>query len=329
MIMGLILFGNANPQPLFKVRRLLSPSELGTSGVKRSIKQHKNVLQNSLLRLLKVNNRHSLVALVCLKIMNAKSGDVIDGVAGILAPTEINEIKNNFVESMGVIWCQQLIPGIKPHEYMFIETTSKKFSFKVYRGSEVFLVSTKTLGKYNKNLNPDAIMREIDGNTDLYRKWGNEVPYHVLECIQDSTPIVGAIKAIMKYYPSAVKVSANDLSNVIRQLTSNNAILENPSQSIIDLVMSDTSTAKQYEQTEEITATMINSIFSKILISKSEEDPRYNELYDDAMQNNIKLLKFDLKSDGTITYSLHDSKNSKGTASLREKSGERLILTVA
>lgn len=300
---------------------MLRPSELGITGVKRTIKQHKSILTNSLVRMLNIRSRHAVLAQVCLMILNAKNGEKLNIKDYKLTISERNEIVNYFGEAMGPIWCQELIPGIKTHDWTVIENNSKHYDFKVYRGQEVFLISNKTRGKYTNTLKPDAIVRAIRDNEDLYRIWGNEDVFGVFEVLDDSSVIQGPIKAIARYYPNAVRVSQNDFWNVIRQLTKNDVVLNDVPESIMKLISEDSTASVLYETTEQVTGTMINFLFEKILVQKSQDDPLYNKLYVDANQGNIKILKFNFDLAGNISYNLEEPNESGGVAVLRSKQG--------
>jgi hypothetical protein len=312
---------------------MLRPSELNLTGIRRSIKQHASVLANNLYRLYKLRSRHAEVAEICLKIMNCANGDRIDMPAfeQRLSITEINEIRRNFGECMTPIWAMRgMIPGVKAHDDCFFESNNRFWDIKVYQGQEVTLVSNKALSKYSNLMT--SVVREINVNTDYYFKWNNKVPYRVLETLEDSTALAGPIKAIMRFYPSVVKASQNDLNNVMRQLTQSNAILENVPESIMQLIDDNDVARQKYEEKEEVTATMINFIFEKILIQQSVNDPLYNELFIDANNRNVHVLKFDFDSSGKVSYKLQAPKNTT-SAVFRSKNDvgrcvDRMALTI-
>eukprot|EP00697_Spironema_sp_BW2_P003405 gnl/Spiro4/14549_TR7846_c0_g1_i1.p1 gnl/Spiro4/14549_TR7846_c0_g1~~gnl/Spiro4/14549_TR7846_c0_g1_i1.p1 ORF type:complete len:244 (-),score=41.36 gnl/Spiro4/14549_TR7846_c0_g1_i1:622-1353(-) len=231
---------------------------------------------------------------------------------------------------MGPIWCheQGLIPGIKSHDYTFFETSSSMYDFKVYRGDDPFLISNKRKVGVSNTLKPSDVIRLINIDQDLSRKWRSSKQYKVMRVLDESSVVSGPIKAIAKYYPDLVQVSSDDYQAIIRQLTRNEVILEGVPESIMTLVQNDAKAADMYEETQQVTGTMINFIFEKFLIDISKNDSLYDEMYVDATNNNVLILKFDLDKKGNMYFNIEDPKENDRAASFRSKQGiERRDMT--
>lgn len=307
---------------------MLKPSELGVTGVRRTIYQHKIVVVGALIRLLNVRGPQSRIAKVCLEIMNTPNGGTVN-VDG-LSLSDLREIKNYFSEVMGPIWCheQHLIPGIKSHDYTLFENTSRMYDFKVYRGDTPILISNKRHVGVTNTLKPSELMRLIDMNPDLSRKWRNSTQYNVMRILDENSVVSGPIKVIAKLYPHLLKIGAAEYQGVIRQLTRNEVILDDVPDSFLQLIEADATAAALYEETEQVTGTMINFIFEKILIEQSKNDPMFTEMYIEATQNNIMVMKFELDLSGRMYFSIEDPSQTNGTVALRSKQGiERRDMT--
>lgn len=301
---------------------MLKPHELGITGVKRTIIQHKYVLYNSIKRLSGVNGPQSKVARVCLEIMEAPNGAIIDSVK-TLSNYELSEIKNYFSEAMGPIWCfeQGLLPGIKAHDYTHFEPISRMYDFKVYRGTEPILVSNKRKVGVSNTLKPSDVIRLIDTNQDLYRRWASTDQYQVIRILDESSVVSGPIKAIARVYPRLLNIPSNDYHTVIRQLTRNEVIIDDVPDSIMSLIENDAKAANMYEEIQQVTGTMINFIFEKILIEQSKNDPNYTKLYVEATDGNVLFMRFDLDKHGNMYFAIEDPKQSTNQAVFRSKQG--------
>lgn len=308
---------------------MLKPSELGVAGVKRPISQHKQIVTNFLVRLLRIKGPQQRVAEVCLQIMEAPNGGIID--VEKLSLSDFREIKNYFAEVMGPIWCheQGLIPGVKSHDHTFFEPSSNQlYDFKVYRGEDPVLISNKRKHGVANTLKPSDLIRLIERNPDLARKWRSSQPYHAIRILDENSVVSGPIKVMSRVYPYTLGISEQDYHQVIRQLTRNEVILDNVPDSIMDLINNDSLASSQFETTQQVTGTMVNFIFEKILIDMSKNDPLYNELFVDATDGNILILKFDLDRKGNMYFDIEDPKNSDRSAIFRSKQGiERRDLT--
>lgn len=301
---------------------MLKPSELGITGVRRTISQHKFVLFNSILRMANINGPQAKVARVCLQIMEAPNGSIISDVQS-LSSHEIAEIKNYFSEAMGPIWCleQGLLPGIKAHDYTHFETTSRLYDFKVYRGDEPILISNKRKVGVSNTLKPSDVVRLVNVNQDLYRRWHSTDQYRVIRILDENSVVSGPIKAVSRVYPRLLNISGSDYQTVIRQLTRNEVILDQVPESFMELIQSDVTASNMYEETQQVTGTMINFIFEKILINQSKNDPEYNKLYVEATDGNVLFMRFDLDKRGNMYFAIEDPKQTSNQAAFRSKQG--------
>jgi hypothetical protein len=308
---------------------LLKPSELGVTGVKRPISQHKLIVANSLLRLLRIRGPQARVAEVCLSIMESPNGSIID--VSRLTGTDFTEIKNYFAEVMGPIWCheQGLLPGIKSHDHTYFEPSQNQlYDFKVYKNDEPFLISNKRKIGVTNTIKPSDLIRLVDRNADLARKWRSSQPYHAMRILDDSSVVSGPIKVMSRVYPYRLPIPEQDYHNVIRQLTRNDIELNDVPNSIMSLIDQDATAAAMYENTQVVTGTMINFIFEKILIDISKNDPQYNDMYVEATNGNIYILKFDLDTKGNMYFNIEDPATNDKMAVFRSKQGiERRDMT--
>lgn len=301
---------------------MLRPSELGITGVKRTISQHKTILFRAINRMAGINGPQARVARVCQQIMISPNGSIIEGVE-TLTGGELSEIRNYFSEAMGPIWCYEegLIPGVKSHDHTHFENTSRLYDFKVYRGDEAILISNKRKTGVSNTLKPGDVVRLVDMNQDLYRRWHTSPQYRVIRILDENSVVSGPIKAVARVYPHLLKISASDYNTIIRQLTRNEVIIDDVPDSIIQLVQSDPKAADMYEETQQVTGTMVNFIFEKILIEQSKKDPEYNNLYVEATDGNVLFLRFDLDRRGNMYFAIEDQKQSSNQATFRSKQG--------
>jgi hypothetical protein len=281
------------------------------------------------MRLLRIRGPQSRVAEVCLAIMAAPNGAIID--VENLTLSDFAEIKNYFAEVMGPIWCheQGLLPGIKSHDQTYFNPGSNRmYDFKVYRGDEPILISNKRKIGVANTLKPGDVVRLIDTNQDLSRKWRTTDTFHAVRILDESSVVAGPIKVLSRVYPYRLRIPEQDYHQVIRQLTRNDIIVENVPDSIMDLIKDDETANEMLENLEKVTGTMINFIFEKELIQISKEDPSYNQLYVEATEGNVMILKFDLDSKGNMYFDIEDPRASERPASLRSKQGiERRDMT--
>lgn len=302
---------------------MLKPSQMGVVGTKNTISLHKKKVITKLTAMSKTKTRQKNVADVCLNIMNAANGSVVD--ISKLNTAEISDIKNFFAEVMGPIWCQEnrLISGLKPSDHTYFSTsdTEALYDFKVYRGKEEILVSNKQKKGGTNTLKPGDVVRLVRTNKSLSDKWAKTKYFKVFEILNTKNVVSGPISAIAKHYPKLVKVTQSEYTGVINQLNQNDVILKNVPKSIMSLIKSDPTAAKKYEDTEEVSGTMINFIFEKLLVQQSENDSNYHDLFVDVTEGNVLFLKFDLSSKGKLSFSIDNPRTAQKKAKLRSKQG--------
>lgn len=302
---------------------MLKPSQMGVTGTKSTIALHKRKVITKLNSLAKTKGRQKNVAEVCLKIMETPSGGQVD--ISKLNSAEISDIKNYFAEVMGPIWASErgLIPGLKSSDstYFSSSDTERLYDFKVYKGKEEILVSNKQKTGGTNTLKPGDVVRLVNENRYLADKWQNTKYYKVFDILDKNNVISGPIRAIAKHYPKLVKVTPGEYLEVINQLNQNDVILKKVPKSIMNLIQSDPTAAAKYKETEEVSGTMINFIFEKLLVQQSEADSNYHELFVDVTEGNVMFLKFDLSNKGKITFLIENPRQSAKKAKLRSKQG--------
>lgn len=302
---------------------MLKPSQMGVVGVKQTIAIHKKKVLAKLTAITKTKGRQKNVAEVCLSIMEKGNGGIVD--VSKLNIAELSDIKNYFAEVMGPIWSQEgkLIPGLKASDYTYFSPsdTERLYDFKVFKGKEEILVSNKQKTGGTNTLKPGDVVRLVRSDKFLSDKWSNTKYYKVFEILDTSNVVSGPIKAIAKHYPKLVNVKAGEYNNIINQLTQNDVVLKDVPKSILNLIQSDVTAAKKYEETEKVTGTMINFIFEKLLIQQSESDSNYHDLFVDVTEGNILFLKFDLNKKGKVTFLIDNPRQSTKKAKLRSKQG--------
>ena len=105
------------------------------------------------------------------------------------------------------------------------------------------------------------------------------------------------------------------------QLTRNEVILDNVPESIMELIGEDPTAANMYEEIQQVTGTMINFIFEKILIEHSKNDLNFNKLFEDATDGNILFLRFDIDRRGIIQFNIEKPKDNNNQVVFRSKQG--------
>lgn len=302
---------------------MLKPSQMGVVGSKNPISTHKKKVIAKLSTFTKTKGRQKTVAEVCLKIMETPSGGKVD--VSKLNNDEMGEIKNYFAEVMGPIWCAErgLIPGLKmsDHTYFSSSDTERLYDFKVYKSNQEILVSNKQKTGGTNTLKPGDVVHLVDQDTALSNKWKKTKYYNIFDTLDKNNVVSGPIRVIAKHYPKLVPISTEEYNSIIAQLTQNDVILKKVPKSFMDLVKGDPTAAAKYKETKQVSGTMINFLFEKLLVKQSEADPMYHELFVDVTDGNVLFLKFDLSSKGVVSFLIENPKQSKKRAKLRSKQG--------
>ncbi len=307
----------------FKDYYMLKPSEMGVTGIKRTISLHKKMVQSKLKQLSKIKGRPKKVADVCLKIMEVSSGGVVD-IKG-LEPFDLSEIKNFFAEVMGPIWSAEmgLISGLKMSDNTFFSKSDSEalYDFKVFRRNEEILVSNKQKSGGTNTLKPADVVRLINLNPSLSKKWRNTIQYKVFDILNTKNAIAGPISAVAKCYPRMVKMNQGDYNTIISQMNVNDILIKDPPKNLMNLIKADPTTFQRYKATNVVSGTMVNFLFERLLVRESERDATYNDLFIDATEDNILFLKFDLSNKGVVSFLISNPRESKKKAKLRSKQG--------
>lgn len=300
---------------------MLKPSEMGVTGVKTSIGTHKKKVITKLNAMAKIKTQKN-VAEACLAIMDAPSGSIID--ISKLKAIEISAIKNYFAEVMGPIWASRgLIPGLKPTDHTFFSSsdTERLYDFKVFKGKDEILVSNKQKTGGTNTLKPGDVITLVDKSPSLALKWKSTKYYKIFQILDSSNVVSGPIKAIAKHYPKATALTSDDYTAIISQLTQNEVIVKKPPKALLDMIAADPTAAAKYKQTKQVSGTMVNFLFEKILIKQSELDSKYHDLFVDVTEGNVLFLKFDLSNKGKVTYLIENPRLAEKKAKLRSKQG--------
>jgi len=297
---------------------MLKPTELGLAGQERSIRQHLDLLKRKVQSLSNKN-----LSRTCLELLEANPGDKVN-VNG-LRQTEINEIKNYFAESAGPVWVAKnsLISGIKYTDKTFFSKseTERLYDFKLITPREIILVSNKQATGGTNTLKAGDVITLVNKDPILKKKWGNTKYYKVFDILDKNNVISGPITAVRDVYSSKVQVPKTSLTAVINQMDKNDVIIKNPSSELMRLINSDPATKQRLTETGQVSGTMVNFLFEKILIQQSVQDTKYHELFVDVTAGNVSFFKFTLDMNGKVYYEVSDPKKATKKAKLRSKQG--------
>lgn len=304
---------------------MLKPSEIAITDRKVSIRQHRETVKESLIKLSKNKSNRNLVS-VCMQIMDTPSGGTIDISLLKNNKNHLNDIKNFFAEVMGPIWCQKygLIQGLTENSQTFFSSSDNErlYDFKVYKNNEEILISNKQKKGGTNTLKPGDVIKLVDASPELTKKWSNTKYYEVFKILDDNLVVSGPISAVAKCYPKFFNISQQDYKTVIDQLTKNDVVLDKLPDSIRTLIVSEETAHKNFlSKGGKATGTIINFLFEKVLIAISESDPKYHELFVDVTEGNILFLKFDINNRGILYFNIEDPKKSEKKAKLRSKQG--------
>lgn len=296
---------------------------MGVTGRITSISDHKKRVITKLQSYLRDKGRKAIVAEACLALMNTPSGGSIN--VDNLNATEMGYIKNYFAEVMGPIWSQEykLIPGLRASDRTFFSTsdTETLYDFKVFRNSEEILVSNKQKKGGTNTLKPGDVIRLVNDNQALRRKWRNTKYYTVFEILKNANVVSGPIRAVSECYPKELAITKADYTKIINQLTQNDVVLKDVPESIMRMVRNDEAAFAHYKKKRAVTGTMINFLFEKVLINISAKDENYHNLFVDVTNGNVLFLKFDLSNRGKVYFGIERPQDSPKKAKLRSKQG--------
>lgn len=301
---------------------MLKPSQMGVTGIKNSIASHKRKVVAKLTSMAKSRGNQKNVAQVCLEIVDAPNGSIVD--VSKLSAADFSDIKNYFAEVMGPIWASRgLISGVKSTDYTFFSPsdTERLYDFKVFRGKEEILVSNKQKKGGTNTLKPGDVISLVNKSNTLSEKWKTTKYYKVFDILDKSNVVSGPIKAIAKHYPKLVGLTNEEYDIVINQLTQNDVTLKKVPKVIMEMILADPTAAEKYKQTKQVSGTMINFLFEKLLIKQSESDSKYHDLFVDVTEGNVLFLKFDLSNKGKISYLIENPRTAEKKAKLRSKQG--------
>lgn len=299
---------------------MFKPSELKVTGKQRPIPEHEQLVVKAL-----KSHRSKLAASVCLDILESTSGDLLN-IKG-LKSTDINDIKNYFAEVAApiLILKQKMLPIDKLTKVFFSDSdTERLYDFKLFHRSEEILISNKQLKGGTNTLKPGDVVRLVDEDEYLKKKWQKTKYYKVFKILDESNVISGPIKAVMEEYPNLLRVKRNEYAPLVEKMSEQNETNIPPKDvpaSIMDLVKSDTVAFNHYKEKGYAAGTMLNFLFEKVLVEESKKDFKYNELFVEATSGNVLFFKFDISNKGIVQYKIEDPKTAAKKAILRSKQG--------
>jgi hypothetical protein len=238
---------------------MLKPSELGLDGEYRTVIDHKKILVDKISKL-----QNKKLARVLVKIMESKSGDVID--IADLNQTQINEIKNYYAESVApVLLFPDSTTARKVKCYFSSSQTEGLYDFKIEWQSKEYLFSNKQLKGGTNTLKAGDVVKLVEDDEILKNKWCNTKEFKVFKILNESNVISGPIKAVRDLYSTTIPtVSKADMTKVINQMTKNDVIIQGTPRSIMNLIRKDEAAYEHYNKKGVVSGTMINYIFEKI-----------------------------------------------------------------
>jgi hypothetical protein len=305
----------------------LKPSELKVTGKYRSIKEHEDLVRANLKRL-----KNKLLGAVCNDILDSSPGDILN--IGALSKNEISDIKNYFAEVAGPVLMlkNKMYRGISTSSKCFFSDsdTERLFDFKlVIAGNEV-LISNKQLSGGTNTLKPGDVVRLVDEDRELTKKWKNSLQYKVCKTLDESNVISGPMRAVKDHYPRKLKITSTEYDALLNKMTSNEVMFapkEVPG-SIMALIAADPVAYEHYKKNGGAMGSMINFLFEKQLVTITKEDSTYHDLFVDITIGNVSFFKFDLspksganRAVGVIDFQIADPRQSHKKAVFRSKQG--------
>lgn len=299
---------------------MFKPSELKVTGKQRPIPEHEQLVIKAL-----KSHRNKLAASVCMDILESASGDLLN-IKG-LKSTDINDIKNYFAEVAApiLILKQKMLPIDKLTKVFFSDSdTERLYDFKLFHRSEEILISNKQLKGGTNTLKPGDVVRLVDEDEYLKKKWQKTKYYKVFKILDESNVISGPIRAVMEEYPNLLRVKQNEYKPLVEKMSEQNETNIPPKEvpaSIMQLIKDDAVAFNHYKEKGYAAGTMINFLFEKVLVEESKKDFKYNELFVEATSGNVLFFKFDISNKGIVQYKIEDPKTAAKKAILRSKQG--------
>lgn len=299
---------------------MFKPSELKVTGKQRTIPEHEQLVIKNL-----KSHRNKLAAGVCMDILESESGDSLN-ING-LKSTDINDIKNYFAEVAApiLILKQKMLQIDKMTKVFFSDSdTERLYDFKLFHRNEEILISNKQLKGGTNTLKPGDVVRLVDDDEYLKKKWQKTKYYKVFKILDESNVISGPIRAVMEEYPNLLRVKRNEYAPLVEKMSEQNETNIPPKEvpaSIMDLVKGDPVAFNHYKEKGYAAGTMLNFLFEKVLVEESKKDSKYNELFVEATSGNVLFFKFDISNRGILQYKIEDPKTAAKKAILRSKQG--------
>lgn len=305
----------------------LKPSELKVTGKYRSITEHEALVRKNLKGL-----KNKLLGSVCTDILDAKPGSNLN--IGLLSKAEISDIKNYFAEVAGPILMlkNKMYKGISPSSKCFFSDsdTERLFDFKLVISGQEVLISNKQLSGGTNTLKPGDVIRLIDGDKELTKKWKNTDYYKVFSILDESNVISGPMRVMSEVYPRKLKITRPEYHSMLSKMTTNE-VMFSPKEvpgSIMELISKDPVALAHYKKNGGAMGSMLNFLFEKQLVEISRNDTTYHDVFVDVTIGNVSFFKFDLspksganRAIGVVDFEIADPRLSSRKAVLRSKQG--------
>ena len=188
---------------------MLKPSEMGVTNKNRKIYEHEALVRKKLTFYSKGQGIKSVVANICLQIIDTPSGGQVD-ITGLKHPY-FGDINNYFAEVMGPIWSSRgLIPGINKNSICFFSSsdTEALYDFIVYKNEKnPILVSNKQKSSSTNTVKPAQILNLLQDSQPLLKKWRDTKYYQIFKLLDENNIVSGPINVITKVYFKELKKS--------------------------------------------------------------------------------------------------------------------------
>lgn len=298
----------------------LKPSDFGITGKYHQLSQYENQIKS---KLSKLNDK--LVGNICLNILESNPGEKLNIVG--LKPADINEIKNYFAEVAGPILIKKngMLTGVSASSKVFYSDsdTERLYDFKLMIGQKENLISNKQLKGGTNTLKPGDVVRLVDADPELVKKWKKTKYYRVFKILDENNVVSGPMKAISEEYANKHKITKQEYTKILAKMDKNEVLItpKDVPASFMKLIKEDKIAYDHYNKNGGATGTMLNFLFEKSLVDESKNDSKYNDLFVDVTSGNVLFFKFDINPKGILQYEISDPKKAVKKAILRSKQG--------
>ena len=231
----------------------------------------------------------------------------------------LNDINKDFGEVLGPVaaFASQLLKTkritLPSNMQIYVPERPNEplMDYGIYVGDKQYVISAKS-GTTTNVVKPADILMLIGKNPDKVRKWQNKPEYKLLKMLADNSILVGPIKAIAAISPELISQAAADkVTNSASDTTGFTTFI------------------RQNDYLKTKTKPTINEIMYECekLIQKETKDGslNMNQIFSDAIQEQVLYIKFELDSRGLPKWAVIASDDIRGPAYgrvyLRTKNG--------